>query len=544
MGATMIEASKFERVYRQLLYLARKKYPDVEPTFTSGFWNEEEGYKLDFWDKARASLELDTWPDHRNDPMYIISKSTQPFGVQMTDSSRLQNLVSYENYSKLFEIFSVNPREAAASIYDVFFGSDEEAAFNRFAKLLSKKSMNDPLSIASLYFFLKDKDRYVTARKQGTGERLERLGLSAACVQACTWKGYQQYLSIIHELHTMLLPSQPDATLLDAQSFLWMLWMINSDTPEYTSTSPRILFCNIAWMESYDHIHDPTDKPRHGGSYVAETGSAFESWNFHRYDDGIYYGFVETKYTGETAVEENAKQLHIEKIISGAKDAVDGVTVIFCAHSDKNGGTVIVGWYENATVLRNRKKCYDDSHAYNITAKKAILLPEILRTKTVPRARKGGVGFGQSNVWYAQDADDIVQNVLTYINSFESKGAVQEILNRTIEAMSDDELLRECEESSTPAPTYTATATLRKRNPVLPEIAKRRAKGVCQLCGENAPFTDKNGRPYLEAHHIIPLAEDGADALSNMVALCPNCHRKMHALNLPEDVEKLRKAVN
>lgn len=48
-----------------------------------------------------------------------------------------------------------------------------------------------------------------------------------------------------------------------------------------------------------------------------------------------------------------------------------------------------------------------------------------------------------------------------------------------------------------------------------------------------------NGKPYLEAHHIVPLAEDGPDELSNMVALCPNCHRKMHVVGYTDDVAKL-----
>lgn len=73
------------------------------------------------------------------------------------------------------------------------------------------------------------------------------------------------------------------------------------------------------------------------------------------------------------------------------------------------------------------------------------------------------------------------------------------------------------------------------------EYAKCRAKGLCQLCGKPAPFYDKNGRPYLEAHHIIKLADGGVDSIQNVVGLCPNCHRKMHCLNLKEDVDILLK---
>ncbi len=69
--------------------------------------------------------------------------------------------------------------------------------------------------------------------------------------------------------------------------------------------------------------------------------------------------------------------------------------------------------------------------------------------------------------------------------------------------------------------------------------AKARANGVCQLCGITLDYKDKQGRPYLEAHHIIPLAENGPDELSNMTALCPNCHRKMHVVADRDDIARL-----
>lgn len=54
-----------------------------------------------------------------------------------------------------------------------------------------------------------------------------------------------------------------------------------------------------------------------------------------------------------------------------------------------------------------------------------------------------------------------------------------------------------------------------------------RASGVCEHC--NMPgFLTKSGKVYLETHHIIPLSEGGADKPNNMIALCPNDHRKAH----------------
>ena len=54
----------------------------------------------------------------------------------------------------------------------------------------------------------------------------------------------------------------------------------------------------------------------------------------------------------------------------------------------------------------------------------------------------------------------------------------------------------------------------------------------------------KNGEPYLETHHIVWLSEGGEDSIENTVALCPNCHRKMHVVNLQEDIDKLNRIAN
>jgi len=67
------------------------------------------------------------------------------------------------------------------------------------------------------------------------------------------------------------------------------------------------------------------------------------------------------------------------------------------------------------------------------------------------------------------------------------------------------------------------------RNQYIVEYAKRKANGICQDCFEPAPFINKNtGEPFLETHHIIPLAEGGEDTIENTIAICPNCHRKRH----------------
>ena len=77
------------------------------------------------------------------------------------------------------------------------------------------------------------------------------------------------------------------------------------------------------------------------------------------------------------------------------------------------------------------------------------------------------------------------------------------------------------------------------RDPFVSEYAKSMAKGICELCNQPAPFKDKKDKPYLETHHIVRLADGGADSIHNTVALCPNCHRKMHIVNDQSDVKTL-----
>jgi 5-methylcytosine-specific restriction protein A len=80
-----------------------------------------------------------------------------------------------------------------------------------------------------------------------------------------------------------------------------------------------------------------------------------------------------------------------------------------------------------------------------------------------------------------------------------------------------------------------------ERDSIVSEYAKRKADGVCQLCNQPAPFRNLDGEPYLETHHIEWLSKEGKDLIENTVALCPNCHRKMHVLNLPADAATLKK---
>jgi len=105
--------------------------------------------------------------------------------------------------------------------------------------------------------------------------------------------------------------------------------------------------------------------------------------------------------------------------------------------------------------------------------------------------------------------------------------------------LSAAELERRATQSSTPSTSRKTHTSTYVRSPYIAQFTKERAKGACELCKQPAPFADKDGEPYLESHHIIWLSRRGPDAKENTVALCPNCHKRMHVKDDAGDVALL-----
>lgn len=164
-----------------------------------------------------------------------------------------------------------------------------------------------------------------------------------------------------------------------------------------------ILFCNIGWMEFYKG-QLAGDRIKGGGSYVQEEGKGHEVCNFVDHD-GYVYGYVQPANANRQS---DAGQIKVEKLGGGRSDQVCNVLVVWTAKRPE-GGTVVVGWYKNATVYRHNQKLQQPSQLhmsnglsdYRIRARSidATLMPIDQRTLLIPRQVKGGMG--QSNVWYA-----------------------------------------------------------------------------------------------------------------------------------------------
>lgn len=124
-----------------------------------------------------------------------------------------------------------------------------------------------------------------------------------------------------------------------------------------------------------------------------------------------------------------------------------------------------------------------------------------------------------------------------------NKTSKKKILDEEIQELSLEAIKKRALSANPVSKKQKTETTTYSRDPFVSAYAKKRANGICQLCNLPAPFKDLNGEPYLESHHIVWLSKGGKDTIENTVALCPNCHRKMHVLDLLDDRRTLEQKV-
>ena len=113
------------------------------------------------------------------------------------------------------------------------------------------------------------------------------------------------------------------------------------------------------------------------------------------------------------------------------------------------------------------------------------------------------------------------------IENFINDMSFQETIDNSI---NDDISRKKRLASANKIPEQTVAKVIRyRRNPDVVAAVLIRANGICEECYKEAPFLRvKDNSPYLEVHHKIQLSQKGEDTVENAIAVCPNCHRKLH----------------
>ena len=87
---------------------------------------------------------------------------------------------------------------------------------------------------------------------------------------------------------------------------------------------------------------------------------------------------------------------------------------------------------------------------------------------------------------------------------------------------------------SSPPKSITTISARWSRDRIIVRQVLQSCSYRCEIDGSHETFITRTTHlPYLEGHHLVPLAVQGdftnsLDVYANLIGLCPLCHRKMH----------------
>ncbi|MCC3145940.1 hypothetical protein LJ207_11500 [Halanaerobium sp. Z-7514] len=192
----------------------------------------------------------------------------------------------------------------------------------------------------------------------------------------------------------------------------------------------KLVYVNIVWMKYYRGLSkkDEISPKTGGGSHPQEHLDAIEATMNLKSNNKVYNTAFVGGYT-DSFGDNKWKKLNLKDHFEDTDgEKVEDCTVVWVAQKNQNKQEphYIVGWWENATLLRyyKRIKFYSNSNLiskdYNIftDAERAYLIKEKFRDFEVPRQRDLGYGFGQSNIWYAEEeqAKQFKKKTINYIS--------------------------------------------------------------------------------------------------------------------------------
>ena len=168
----MINRTKLEKRYRQLLFVSYQKYPDVEPNFRNGLWQEEEYYKYGVWEKARSELKLETW--EKENPRNIYDCAVAAIDASGNLLAKDYSSKSEEAYRSTYNLVTTalleNLEVTAEALYGIFCSEstfNDGQYFDTLAKIVNK--VMDGFSFVAYFFFLKTRNSTLRSEEKEIG---------------------------------------------------------------------------------------------------------------------------------------------------------------------------------------------------------------------------------------------------------------------------------------------------------------------------------------------------------------------------------------
>jgi hypothetical protein len=202
----------------------------------------------------------------------------------------------------------------------------------------------------------------------------------------------------------------------------------------------NVVFARVGWMQSYQSTVTGEPGPIGGGKYNLKN-LGWERDNFLIDADGCAHGYF--------AIGSGTQAINLFRVggmpQTDAIQKLSGILVVFVApHPIREDldGPVVVGWYRNATLYREEQESADGTRAFRVEAAFADVycIPSAERDISIPRAKPGVPGIGQSNIYYTREPDGRkrefvwIKRVLDSIAEFEADSVVTPIVSAEVQA--------------------------------------------------------------------------------------------------------------
>lgn len=282
--------------------------------------------------------------------------------------------------------------------------------------------------------------------------------------------------------------------------------------------------------------------------------------NYALYLNGIYQGVLEEIYSVQAEEPDHIcylqpyKAERIVRFVNSPPSQSDPITLyasITSALSQVHYKAEIVGWENKSELSEERlselndhiakfQPGEEDIYLTNNNGEKCVNLIAIRKLERVKTPIHVSNFVKLSNNQPLKERTragnwSYVKPIPEWVGSLDNS-----VIASELEADLDQEVSRSKSQTSTerkerlssaprqPEAIQVISKGFRRNADVVAEVLYR-ANGICEECKSPAPFIRaSNGTPYLEVHHIRTLANGGEDTVENAIAVCPNCHRKLH----------------
>lgn len=151
---------------------------------------------------------------------------------------------------------------------------------------------------------------------------------------------------------------------------------------------------------------------------------------------------------------------------------------------------------------------------------------------------------GYFSIKTGASVNEFIFDIIIGDDQHETETFAKKYLKQKIGNLTDEEIrrkrldrLKKYDKKLKAGKQEVSSRSVNKSDPILKEDIKQLYRYKCQICGEQirkfgwtAELSEQQEFEYLsaDAHHIVPLQENGLDVPSNIICVCPNCHRRLH----------------